>query len=87
MEYIVTVKVGGAPGEESSKIVWPSMVVEAEDRWEALVKAVKHLGIEKTFPMRYLWKKASIVKKERKGTREFRVESDLSKIDSLEVIR
>lgn len=91
MEYIVTIRVGGevdeASGKKASEVEWPPMLVDAEDRWGALEKAVEHLGVGKTFPMRYLWKRASIVKKEKKGTRKFRVERDQSKIDAMEVIK
>jgi len=74
MKFIVIIKVGGEEGMPMGK--WPPQTINAEDRWGALVKAVEVLGIEERFPMRYLWKKASIVKEKKKSIRRFRVKEE-----------
>ena len=76
MKFVVTIKLGGE-AKEVPEIQWPPQEVEAEDRWDALVKVVEGLGLEKEIPMRYFWKKASIVKRERKDVRRFRVKDAL----------
>ena len=78
MKFIVVIKLGGKSGE-APEISFPPREVDAVDRWGALVQAVESLGLESKFPMSYLWKRVSIVKKERRGTAVFRVEPSVVK--------
>lgn len=52
----------------------PEVEVEAEDRWGALVEAVKLSGLEKRFTMSAFWRGSSIVKKDKPKMRFWRKE-------------
>ena len=69
MRFIVKLKLVG-------DLDFPEVEVEGEDRWEALVKYAIRFKLEKKFPMRDLWKMASIIKRDKKSTKEHRVERD-----------
>ena len=48
-------------------------VVEAEDRWDAVVKAAERWGVEAMIKMQDLWENTSVKKVKRKRFREWRV--------------
>ena len=48
-------------------------VVEAEDRWDAVVKAAERWGVEAKIKMQDLWENTSVKKVKRKRFREWRV--------------
>lgn len=78
MRFIVTIKVGGED-KKTPEIRWAPQIIEAEDRWGALVKAVEAIGLDKKLSMSYLWKRASIIKEKREDIRRFRVREELVK--------
>ena len=64
MEYIVKVRLKGKDGKVVAE--WPEKLVDAEEKWDALVKVAEELGISERITMSDLWRMASIRKKERK---------------------
>jgi len=71
MKYIVQIRIGGED-KKTPEIKWEPKEVEAVDKWDALVKVVEEIGIGAEVTMSYLWRKASIVKKERSEMRRWR---------------
>lgn len=65
MKFLVTIRVG-------EELEWPEVEVDAEDKWDALVKVVEGLGLQGKVTMSDLWTQASIIKKERKEIRRWR---------------
>ena len=65
MRYIVKVKLG-------EEMEWPERIVDADDKWGALVKAVEELGLEARMPMGEFWKWTSIKKEEKRAVRKWR---------------
>lgn len=69
-----------------SKLGGESVEVEAEDRWKAVVEASKLLGLDKAFPMSFLYKEASVKRpgKEALGRRKSLEEEERgSQVDQL----
>lgn len=65
MVYIVKVALMGG-------MEWPEEEVEADEKWDALVKYAEKFSLTALFTMTTLWKGASIVKKDRKEFRRWR---------------
>jgi len=69
MEFRVVIKL-----EEG--LEWPEEIVDAEDKWDALVQVAEGLGLDKRITMSQLWKKASISKMHRKLVSKLRKEKE-----------
>lgn len=68
MKFLVRLRI-----EEVEGLEWPQVGVEAEDRWGALVAAAESLGLTGMFPMRFFWKKSSVIKQEGRIARRYRI--------------
>ena len=72
VEYKVVCR-SGRKGEEGT-VELPELIVEGEDKWEALVKAAEYYSLTKMVTMSELWKYSSVAKTQPKRFGEFRKE-------------
>lgn len=54
----------------------PDVEAEAKEKWDALVKVVVSLGLEKKYTMSEAWRSASIRKKDKPAIRRWRKKED-----------
>lgn len=65
MEFEVTLRIK-EPGRKKKPVEWEPVVVEAEDKWDALVKVMKMKGLLDVIPASMMWRMASIRKTKRR---------------------